>query len=211
MKLILLGAPGAGKGSQAVILTREFNIPHISTGDIIRNALKNETELGLKAKEFINKGLLVPDNVVINIIKDRLTEEDCKNGFILDGFPRTVPQAEALTNMGIKIDKVLFLEASDEVILERLSGRRQCSECGAIYHIKNNPPQKDNICDKCGSELKIREDDKKETIINRLKVYYESTKPLEEYYEKKGLLARIDAGKNVEYTNELTLEALGVE
>lgn len=168
MRLILLGAPGAGKGTQAEYLSKRFSIPHISTGDILRENVKNETELGKKAKEYMDKGLLVPDEIVIEIVKDRLSKEDCKNGFLLDGFPRTIAQAEALDKvleeLGQKIDKVLNIEVPDEKILERMSGRRICKNCGASFHVIYRPPQKEGVCDVCGGELYQREDDKEETV-----------------------------------------------
>lgn len=188
MKLILLGAPGAGKGTQAEIISENKKIPAISTGAIIRDAVKNGTEVGVKAKAFIEQGALVPDEVVIEIIKERLGEDDCKNGFILDGFPRTVKQAEALDSMGVKIDKVVSIEVPDERIIERMSGRRVCKQCGSTYHTVYNPSKVDKICDKCGGELIIRSDDQPETVINRLKIYHEQTEPLKGYYDRTGRL-----------------------
>lgn len=211
MKLVLLGAPGAGKGTQAAIISKKQNIPHISTGDIIRKALKDGTDLGKEAKEYINKGLLVPDDIVINIIKERLNEKDCLNGFILDGFPRTVPQGEALDKMGVVVDKVLSIETDDEVITERLTGRRQCSNCNTTYHIKYNAPKLEGICDVCGKELIIREDDAKETVINRLKVYHESTEQLKDFYKNKGLLVTVMSENNIEETTVRIFKALGDE
>ncbi len=200
MKIILLGAPGAGKGTQAEKIIKKYNIPQISTGDILRENVKNNTELGKKAKEYMDKGELVPDDIIIGIIKDRLAKDDCKNGYILDGFPRTIPQAEALKEAlkPDKIDVVLFIDVSDEVVIERLSLRRVCKNCGAIYHLKFNPPKEENKCDKCGGELYQRDDDKEETIKNRLSVYREQTEPLVSYYEKENILKRIDGNKSVE-------------
>ncbi len=198
MKLIMLGAPGAGKGTQAIILSERYSIPTISTGVIIRAAIKNGTETGKMAKELIEKGQLVPDSVVIDIIRERLSEDDCKNGFILDGFPRTIPQAEALDELGIEIDKVIDIELSDEVIVNRLSGRRECSKCGATYHITNNPSKKGDICDKCDGELVCRKDDAPETVLSRLEVYHEQTEPLINYYKNKGILFEVDGSKELE-------------
>ena len=178
MKLIFLGAPGAGKGTQAEIIAGKLNIPTISTGNIIREALANGTEMGLKAKSFIEAGKLVPDDVVIGIIKERLADEDCNNGFILDGFPRTIPQAEALDNMGIIIDKVVDIDVPDENIVNRMSGRRVCKACGSSYHIENKKPKVEGVCDACGGELQIRKDDAPETVLDRLNVYHEQTEPL---------------------------------
>lgn len=194
-RLILLGAPGAGKGTQSKRLVENFSIPQISTGDILRAALKNGTELGVKAKLFMDKGDLVPDEVVIGIIKDRLTDKDCANGFILDGFPRTVVQADALgetlDRLGQPIDHVVNIHVDESELLIRLTGRRICSNCGEVYHIEFNPAQTDNICDKCGSDLYQRDDDKEETIAERLKIYSSTTSPLIDYYEKKKLLSTV--------------------
>lgn len=208
MKLILLGAPGAGKGTQAEKVSEKLNIPTISTGNIIREALKNETEMGLKAKSFIESGKLVPDEVVIGIIKDRLDKDDCKNGFILDGFPRTIPQAEALDEMGIKIDKVIDIEVSDEKIVGRMSGRRVCPDCGASYHTEYKKPEKEGICNSCGAELIIRKDDKPEVVLDRLSVYHEQTEPLKEYYKAKGILNEVEGQEEVADTTALTFKAL---
>ena len=189
MKLILLGAPGAGKGTQAEVIMDHLNIPAISTGNIIREALKNGTEVGLKAKSYMDAGKLVPDEVVIEIIKERLAKDDCKNGFILDGFPRTVPQAEALDAMGITIDKVVDIEVADEKIAQRLGGRRVCANCGASYHTEYKPSKVEGVCDKCGGPTVQRKDDEPATVLDRLKVYHEQTEPLKDYYAKKGILA----------------------
>lgn len=192
MKLIFLGAPGAGKGTQAEIIAAKLNIPTISTGNIIREALANGTEMGIKAKSFIEAGKLVPDDVVIGIIKERLVNEDCNNGFILDGFPRTIPQAEALDNMGIIIDKVVDIDVPDENIVKRMSGRRVCKACGSSYHIENKKPKVDGVCDNCSGELQIRKDDAPETVLDRLNVYHEQTEPLKDYYAKCGKLRSVE-------------------
>lgn len=208
MNLILLGAPGAGKGTQAEKICEKYNIPAVSTGNIIREALKNGTDMGLKAKSYIDAGALVPDEVVIGIIKERLAEDDCKNGFILDGFPRTIPQAEALDEMGINIDKVVDIEVPDEKIAARLSGRRVCLKCGATYHLEYKKPQKDGICDVCGEELVQRKDDKPETVIDRLNVYHEQTEPLKDYYAKTGKLVVVEGQEEVADTTALVFKAL---
>ena len=192
MKLIFLGAPGAGKGTQAEIIAGKLNIPTISTGNIIREALAKGTEMGLKAKSFIEAGKLVPDDVVIGIIKERLANEDCNNGFILDGFPRTIPQAEALDNMGIIIDKVVDIDVPDENIVNRMSGRRVCKACGSSYHIENKKPKVEGVCDACGGELQIRKDDAPETVLDRLNVYHEQTEPLKDYYAGCGKLRSVE-------------------
>ncbi len=208
MKLILLGAPGAGKGTQAEIICEKFNIPTISTGNILREAIKNGTEMGLKAKSYIDNGNLVPDSVVIGIIADRLAKDDCKNGFILDGFPRTIPQAEALDEMGTQIDCALSIEVADEKIMQRLSGRRVCGSCGASYHIDYKKPEKDGICDACGERLVQRNDDKPETIADRLDVYHKQTEPLKDYYRAAGKLKIVEGQEQVADTTALTLKAL---
>ena len=208
MKLIFLGAPGAGKGTQAEVVSERLSIPTISTGNIIRAAIKDGTEMGKKAKDFIEKGALVPDEVVIGIIKDRLKEDDCKNGFILDGFPRTVPQAEALDEMGIEIDKVIDIEVPDEKIAARMSGRRVCQGCGASYHLLYKKPEKDGMCNSCGSELVQRKDDHPDTVLERLAVYHTQTEPLKEFYEKKGKLRIVEGQEEIADTTALTLKAL---
>ncbi len=208
MNLILLGAPGAGKGTQAEVICDHLNIPAISTGNIIREALKNGTELGLKAKSYMDSGALVPDEVVIDIIKERLSKDDCQNGFILDGFPRTVPQAEALDAMGVKIDKVIDIEVADEKIMKRLSGRRVCQECGASYHIDYKPSKVEGKCDKCNGETVLRKDDHPDTIKERLEVYHEQTEPLKDYYAKTGKLTIVEGQEEVKDTTALTLKAL---
>lgn len=208
MKLIFLGAPGAGKGTQAEVVSDKLAIPAISTGNIIRAALKEQTEMGIKAKEYIENGQLVPDDVVIGIIKERLAADDCKNGFILDGFPRTVPQAEALDEMGVEIDKVINIDVPDEKIVKRMSGRRVCKDCGASYHLEYKKPLKDGVCNACGGELVQRTDDKPETVNDRLKVYHEQTEPLIEYYQNKGKLVTVEGQEEVADTTALTLKAL---
>lgn len=208
MNLILLGAPGAGKGTQAEKICEKYNIPAVSTGNIIREALKNGTDMGLKAKSYIDAGALVPDDVVIGIIKERLAEDDCKNGFILDGFPRTIPQAEALDAMGINIDKVVDIEVPDDKIAARLSGRRVCLKCGATYHLEYKKPKQDGICDVCGDELVQRKDDKPETVIDRLNVYHEQTEPLKDYYAKTGKLVIVEGQEEVAQTTALVFKAL---
>ena len=208
MKLILLGAPGAGKGTQAAVISERLNIPQISTGNIIRAALKSGTEMGLKAKSFIDAGKLVPDEVVIGIIKDRLAEDDCKAGFILDGFPRTIPQAEALDEMGISIDKVIDIEVSDEIIINRLSGRRVCEKCGRPYHTESLKPKVEGICDDCTGALIQRKDDHPDTVKARLDIYHTETEPLKDYYEKQGKLYVVEGQNSVEETTALTMKAL---
>ena len=208
MKLILLGAPGAGKGTQAEIISEKYNIPTISTGNIIRAALKNGTEMGLKAKSYIDAGNLVPDDVVIGIIKERLAEDDCENGFILDGFPRTIPQAEALDKMNFNIDYALSIEVADSEIVKRMSGRRVCEKCGASYHTEFKKPAKDGVCNVCEGKLVIRKDDEPETVMNRLNVYHEQTEPLKDYYAKAGKLLTVEGQQGIEDTTALVLRAL---
>ena len=208
MKLILLGAPGAGKGTQAEIISEKYNIPTISTGNMIRAALKNGTEMGLKAKAYIDAGNLVPDDVVIGIIKERLAEDDCQNGYILDGFPRTIPQAEALDELGFKIDAALSIEVADEEIVKRMSGRRVCEKCGASYHTEFKKPTVDGVCNLCGAALVIRKDDEPETVKNRLGVYHEQTEPLKDYYKNCGKLLCVEGQDKVEDTTRLVLAAL---
>ena len=208
MNLILLGAPGAGKGTQAEVICDKLGVPTISTGNIIREALSKGTEMGIKAKSFIDAGQLVPDEVVIGIIKERLAKDDCKNGFILDGFPRTIPQAEALDAMGVVIDKVIDIEVPDEKIVQRLSGRRVCADCGASYHLEYKKPEKEGICNVCGGKLVQRKDDHPDTVLDRLKVYHEQTEPLKDYYSKAGLLKVVEGQEEVAATTALTLKAL---
>lgn len=201
MKIIMLGAPGAGKGTQAKLIAEEYNIPHISTGDIFRANIKNNTELGKKAKEFMDKGLLVPDELTCDLVVDRISQDDAKNGYVLDGFPRTIPQAEALTEALKKrneaIDFALDVDVPDENIVNRMSGRRACINCGATYHIVFAAPKKEGVCDICGKELVLRDDDKPETVQKRLSVYHEQTQPLIEYYDKAGVLHKLDGTKDI--------------
>ena len=208
MNVIFLGAPGAGKGTQAEIVSKKFNIPTISTGNIIRAALEDGTPMGLKAKSYIDAGKLVPDDVVIGIIRDRLAADDCKNGFILDGFPRTIPQAEALDAMGVGIDRVIDIEVSDEAIAKRMSGRRVCKACGSSYHLEYKKPKTAGVCDACGGELVQRKDDAPETVLERLKVYHAETEPLKAFYEKKGKLFIVEGQEDVADTTALTLKAM---
>lgn len=208
MNLILLGAPGAGKGTQAEKICEKLSIPAISTGNMLREAMANGTEMGLKAKSFIDAGKLVPDEVVIGIINERLKQDDCRNGFILDGFPRTIPQAEALDEMGVRIDRVIDIEVADEKIASRLSGRRVCLKCGATYHTEFKRPKTDGVCDACGETLVQRKDDMPETVLDRLKTYHEQTEPLKGYYEKKGILRVVEGQDEVADTTRLTFKAL---
>lgn len=208
MKLILLGAPGAGKGTQAEVICDRLSIPAVSTGNIIREAVRNGTKAGAMAKQYMDAGELVPDAAVIEIIKERLAEPDCKGGFILDGFPRTVPQAQALDEMGIVIDRVIDIEVADEAIVRRLSGRRVCKGCGSSYHIDYKPAKKDGECDRCGGNLIIRDDDQADTVRKRLAVYHEQTEPLREYYKKAGKLVAVEGQEEVAETTRLTLAAL---
>ena len=208
MKLILLGAPGAGKGTQAEIISEKYNIPTISTGNIIRAAIKNGTEMGIKAKSYTDAGNLVPDDVVIGIIKERLAESDCQNGYILDGFPRTIPQAEALDNMGFGIDLALSIEVEDAAIVKRMSGRRVCEKCGASYHIEYKKSAKEGVCNHCDGALVIRKDDEPETVMNRLGVYHEQTEPLKDYYKSCGKLVCVEGQEELADTTRLVLGAL---
>ena len=202
MRLILLGPPGVGKGTQASNIVKKYNIPHISTGDIFRANIKEGTELGITAKGYMDKGLLVPDDLVVSIVKDRLSKDDCKHGFLLDGFPRTVEQAETLDKelieMGIKLDKVVNIDADKDILIERAIGRRICKECGATYHISNNPPKVEGICDLDGGELYQRADDTVETVTTRIQVYLDQTQPLIDYYRKQGLILDVDGTKPIE-------------
>ena len=202
MKIIMLGAPGAGKGTQAKMIAEKFGIPHISTGDIFRANIKNGTELGKKAKEYMDKGQLVPDELTVEILLDRVAADDCKNGYVLDGFPRTIPQADVLdkelTKLGDKVDFAINVDVPDENIVRRMSGRRACLKCGATYHIEHIPPKQEGICDKCGSELVQRDDDKPETVQNRLSVYHEQTQPLIDFYNKKNILKSVDGTKDMQ-------------
>ena len=210
MNLILFGPPGAGKGTQGEIICETLKIPTISTGAMIRAAIKDGTELGKQASELIKSGALVPDEVVVGIVKDRLAQSDCANGFILVGFPRTIPQAEALDSLGVKIDCVLSLEVADDTIVERMSGRRSCPGCGATYHVKYNPSADGKTCDSCGTELTLRADDKPETVLNRLQVYHTETEPLKDYYAKKNLLKTVVGQASVDDTTALVKKALGI-
>jgi adenylate kinase len=211
MNLILLGAPGAGKGTQAEILVQKLSIPAISTGNMLREAIANGTELGKKAKQHMDNGSLVPDELILGIVADRVAQPDCSKGYILDGMPRTLAQAEALENMGIKIDHVVSIEVDDAVIEGRMTGRRVCPKCGASYHIVANPPKMEGICNSCGSELTIRKDDAPETVRKRLEVYHATTEVLKEFYGKLGRLCIIEGNQPIEKANEAILEAIGAQ
>lgn len=210
MRLILLGAPGAGKGTQAEIIAKRLSIPTISTGNILREAIKNGTPTGLKAKGFMDKGMLVPDDVIIGIVSERLAQDDCAKGYILDGVPRTIAQAQALLEQGVEIDCVVSIEISDDVIEARMTGRRVCGSCGASYHITANPPKTEGICNACGSELVIRKDDTPETVRHRLAVYHEETEALKGFYEKLGKLKLIEGNQPIEDATRDIMAALGV-
>ncbi|MBP7176668.1 MAG: adenylate kinase [Thermoclostridium sp.] len=213
MRLILLGAPGAGKGTQAVNLSNELQIPHVSTGDIFRANIREGTALGLRAKSFIDAGNLVPDELTVTILIDRIQKDDCKNGFLLDGFPRTIPQAEsleaALQDMNAELDAVINLEVPDDVIVRRMAGRRVCKNCSRSYHVVTIPPKQDGICDSCGAQLITRDDDKAETVLERLKTYHEKTAPLVGFYEKRGLLLNFDGKKEIPETTREILDTIG--
>ena len=213
MKIIMLGAPGAGKGTQAKMIAEKYGLPHISTGDIFRANIKNGTELGKEAKEYMDKGLLVPDELTVRLLLDRVAQDDCKNGYVLDGFPRTIPQAEVLdeklSELGEKVDYAINVDVPDENIVNRMSGRRACLSCGATYHIVSIPPKKEGICDVCGSELVLRDDDKPETVQNRLKVYHDQTQPLINFYEKKGVLRSVDGALPMEEVFTAITKILG--
>ena len=213
MKIIMLGAPGAGKGTQAKKIAAKYNIPHISTGDIFRWNIKHQTELGMKAKTYMDQGLLVPDELVVDLVVDRVNQEDCTNGYVLDGFPRTIPQAEALdkalTEMGQSIDYAINVEVPDENIVRRMSGRRACVNCGATYHIVYAPTKKENVCDTCEGELILRDDDKPETVQKRLNVYHEQTKPLIDYYTKQDKLVEVDGTIDIEKVFDAIVNILG--
>ena len=213
MKIIMLGAPGAGKGTQAKQIAAKYSIPHISTGDIFRANIKNGTELGKKAKTFMDQGLLVPDELVVDLVVDRVNQEDCKNGYVLDGFPRTIPQAEALDKAlsanGESVDYAINVEVPDENIINRMSGRRSCKDCGAIFHVQYNPPKKENCCDVCGGELILRDDDKAETVKKRLEVYHEQTAPLIAHYKEAGSLHEIDGTQDIKVVFEEIKSILG--
>ena len=213
MKIIMLGAPGAGKGTQAKQIAGKYGIPHISTGDIFRANIKNGTELGKKAKEYMDQGQLVPDELTCDLVMDRIAEDDCKNGFVLDGFPRTIPQAEALdaalTKNGQAMDYAIDVDVPDENIVNRMSGRRACLKCGATYHIVSIPPKQEGICDTCGAQLVIRDDDKPETVQKRLDVYHEQTQPLIDFYSKKGILKSVDGTKSMDEVFGAITDILG--
>lgn len=213
MKIVMLGAPGAGKGTQANMIAEKYNIPHISTGDIFRANIKNGTELGKEAKGYMDKGQLVPDELTVKLLLDRVAQADCKNGYVLDGFPRTIPQAEVLdgelTKNGEKLDYAIDVDVPDENIIHRMGGRRACLKCGATYHVEYVPPKKDGICDVCGSELVLRDDDKLETVKNRLKVYHDQTQPLIEYYTKQNVLHSVDGTQDVNKVFSDITEMLG--
>ncbi|MBE5852065.1 MAG: adenylate kinase [Lachnospiraceae bacterium] len=213
MKIIMLGAPGAGKGTQAKMIADKYSVPHISTGDIFRANIKNGTELGKEAKTYMDKGLLVPDELTVKILLDRVAQEDCKNGYVLDGFPRTIPQAEvldkALTELGDKIDFAIDVDVPDANIIKRMSGRRACLACGATYHIEHVPPKAEGICDRCGEALVLRDDDKEETVKNRLNVYHEQTQPLIEYYTAKNILKTVDGTVDMQVVFDSIVAILG--
>ena len=213
MKIIMLGAPGAGKGTQAKRIAAKYGIPHVSTGDIFRANIKGGTELGKKAKEYMDQGKLVPDEITIGMLLDRIHEEDCKDGYVLDGFPRTIPQAESLTKaleeMGESIDYAINVDVPDSAIVSRMGGRRACVNCGATYHVEFNPPKKEGVCDVCGEKLILRDDDKPETVQNRLTVYHEQTQPLIDYYKKAGVLAEVDGTQDMDKVFEDIAAVLG--
>ncbi len=202
MKIIMLGAPGAGKGTQAQMIADKYKVPHISTGDIFRANIKNGTELGMEAKKYMDQGLLVPDELTVKILLDRVAKEDCKDGYVLDGFPRTIPQAEvldkALAERGESIDYAVDVDVPDENIVKRMSGRRACLSCGATFHLEHVPPKEEGICDRCGKELVLRDDDREETVLNRLKVYHDQTQPLIQFYKDKGVMQAVDGTKSMQ-------------
>ena len=210
MKLILLGAPGAGKGTQAEILSKLLEIPTISTGNILRAAMKNGTPMGLQAKAYVDAGKLVPDDVIIGIIQERLAQPDCAKGYILDGVPRTIPQAEAMEKMGIEVDCALSIEVEDQVIIERMAGRRTCKDCSQTFHIVNNPPRQEGVCDFCGGELTIRKDDAPETVKARLSTYHRDTEPLKAFYAQRGKLRSVENQPSVEATTAVIRQALEI-
>lgn len=209
MRLILLGAPGAGKGTQAEIIASRLSIPTVSTGNILREAIKNGTETGLKAKGFMDKGMLVPDDVIIDIVRERLSQPDCERGYILDGMPRTIPQAQALLDQGVEIDRVVSIEIADDVIADRMTGRRVCEGCGSSYHVTANPPKTEGICNVCGGKLVTRKDDKPETVRHRLEVYHAETETLKDFYEKLGKLRLVNGDQPIEDATRDILAALG--
>lgn len=214
MKIIMLGAPGAGKGTQAKMIADRFGAPHISTGDIFRANIKNGTELGMEAKKYMDQGLLVPDELTVKILLDRVADKDCAGGYVLDGFPRTIPQAEvldeALTKLSDRIDYAINVDVPDENIIRRMSGRRACISCGATYHIEHIPPKQEGICDRCGKELVLRDDDKEETVKNRLQVYHEQTQPLIEFYAKKGILKTVDGTQDMQDVFKAICAIIGI-
>ena len=213
MKIVMLGAPGAGKGTQAKMIAEKYGIPHVSTGDIFRANIKNGTELGKEAKKYMDQGLLVPDELTVKILLDRVAQDDCKNGYVLDGFPRTIPQAQvldkALSELDDAIDYAINVDVPDENIIRRMGGRRACLTCGATYHVEHIPPKKEGICDVCGSELVLRDDDKPETVKNRLDVYHKQTQPLIDFYEAKGILKSVDGTVPMEDVFAAITEILG--
>jgi adenylate kinase len=215
MRLVLLGPPGAGKGTQAISIVQKYDIPHISTGDIFRKNIKEGTDLGKKAKDYMDKGLLVPDELVVDLVKSRLVEDDCKKGFLLDGFPRTVNQADeldkVLAEMDMNLDKVVNIDVDKEILVKRAIGRRMCRNCGAAYHIEFNPPKEEGVCSLCGGELYQRDDDTEETVSKRIAVYLDQTKPLADYYSKKGILVDIDGEQSIEKVFEDIVKSLGSE
>ena len=210
MRLILLGAPGAGKGTQAEILSRLLNVPTISTGNILRAAMKNGTPVGLQAKAYVESGKLVPDDVIIGIIEERLAQPDCANGYILDGVPRTIPQAEAMEAKGIGVDCALSIEVEDDVIVRRMGGRRTCRDCSQTFHVEHNPPKVEGVCDFCGGELTIRKDDAPETVMARLETYHKETEPLKAFYEARGKLKSVENQPSIEATTAAITKALGI-
>ena len=210
MKMIFLGAPGAGKGTQADIFAKRLDIPTISTGNILRAAIADGTETGLKAKSFMDAGQLVPDEVILNIVKERLDQPDCQKGYILDGVPRTLAQAQALEDMGVKFDQVVSIEVADEVIVKRMTGRRACTQCGATYHVEAAPPKVDGVCDQCGGTLVQRADDSAETVLHRLEVFHAQTEPLKEFYGARGLLKLVDNQPTIDATTQAICQALGL-
>lgn len=210
MKMIFLGAPGAGKGTQADIFSKRLNIPTISTGNILRAAIKENTEIGRQVKDLMGEGKLVPDEIVLAIVEERLAQDDCREGYILDGVPRTIAQAQALDDYGIRFDEVVSIEVADSVIEQRMTGRRTCTNCGATYHVINNPPKREGICDNCGGELVLRADDNLETVRNRLATFHKETEPLKEFYAARGVLRMVDNQPTIEATTQAICQALGL-
>ena len=210
MKIIMLGAPGAGKGTQAKMIADKYGVPHISTGDIFRANIKHGTELGMEAKKYMDQGLLVPDELTVRILLDRVAQDDCKNGYVLDGFPRTIPQAEAMEAKGIGVDCALSIEVEDDVIVRRMGGRRTCRDCSQTFHVENNPPKVEGVCDFCGGELTIRKDDAPETVMARLETYHKETEPLKAFYEARGKLKSVENQPSIEATTAAITKALGI-